>query len=69
METAAEMGLEIDGSVNETKKRLEKCTINMNEEEKDIVVTTPAPINNQTASSAGTDNQNTNASVGYTYTD
>lgn len=39
------------------------------EEEKDIVVTTPAPINNQTASSAGTDNQNTNASVGYTYSE
>jgi len=30
METAAEMGREIDRSVNETKKRLEKCTINMN---------------------------------------
>ena len=30
METAAEMGREIDESVNETKKRLEKCTINMN---------------------------------------
>ena len=29
METAAEMGREIDASVNETKKRLEKCTINM----------------------------------------
>lgn len=27
------------------------------------------PINNQTASSAGTDNQNTNASVGYTYSE
>lgn len=39
------------------------------EEEKDIVVTTPAPINNQTASSADTDNQNTNASVGYTYSE
>lgn len=39
------------------------------EEEKDIVVTTPAPINNQTASSAGTDNQNTNTSVGYTYSE
>ena len=33
------------------------------------MVTTPAPINNQTASSAGTDNQNTNASVGYTYSE
>ena len=30
METAAEMGLKIDRSVNETKKRLKKCTINMN---------------------------------------
>lgn len=30
METAAEMGREIDRSVNETKKRLKKCTINMN---------------------------------------
>ena len=30
METAAEMGLEIDTSVNETKKRLKKSTINMN---------------------------------------
>ena len=30
MEAAAEMGLKIDRSVNETKKRLEKCTINMN---------------------------------------
>ena len=29
METAAEMGREIDRSVNETKKRLKKCTINM----------------------------------------
>lgn len=39
------------------------------EEEKDIVVTTPAPINKQTTSSAGTDSQNTNASVGYTYSE
>ena len=30
METAAEMGREIDRSVNETKKRLKKYTINMN---------------------------------------
>ena len=30
MEAAAEMGREIDGSVNEAKKRLKKCTINMN---------------------------------------
>ena len=30
METAAEMGQEIDRSVNETKKRLKKYTINMN---------------------------------------
>ena len=30
METAAEMGLKIDTSINETKKRLKKCTINMN---------------------------------------
>ena len=29
METAAEMGREIDASVNETKKRLKECTINM----------------------------------------
>lgn len=30
MEAAAEMGLKIDRSVNETKKRLKKYTINMN---------------------------------------
>lgn len=30
MEAAAEMGLEIDRSVNETKKRLKKCIGNMN---------------------------------------
>ena len=30
METAAKMGREIDRSVNETKKRLKKCAINMN---------------------------------------
>ena len=30
MEAAAEMGREIGTSVNETKKRLKKCTINMN---------------------------------------
>lgn len=29
MVTAGEMGREIDASVNETKKRLKKCTINM----------------------------------------
>lgn len=30
MEAASEMGREIDRSVNETKKRPKKCTINMN---------------------------------------
>ncbi len=30
METAAEMGREIDRSVNKTKKGLKKCTGNMN---------------------------------------
>ncbi len=30
MEAAAEMGREIDTSVDETKKRLKECTINMN---------------------------------------
>ena len=30
MEAAAEMGREIDRSVNEAKKGLKKCTINMN---------------------------------------